>query len=35
VQVQGEELFFDYVLKDGICNSLNASLLMKKIGIEL
>ncbi|MGB4770025.1 MAG: MutS family DNA mismatch repair protein [Chitinophagaceae bacterium] len=35
VQVQGEELFFDYILKDGICNSLNASLLMKKIGIEL
>jgi hypothetical protein len=35
VQVQGEELFFDYILKDGICKSLNASLLMKKIGIEL
>lgn len=35
VQVKGEELFFDYKLKDGICHSLNASLLMKKIGIEL
>jgi hypothetical protein len=35
VQVKGEELFFDYKLKDGICRSLNASLLMKKIGIEL
>ena len=35
VQVQGEELFFDYTLKQGICTSLNASLLMKKIGIEL
>ena len=35
VQVQGEELFFDYTLKQGICRSLNASLLMKKIGIEL
>lgn len=35
VQVAGEELFFDYKLKEGICTSLNASLLMKKIGIEL
>jgi hypothetical protein len=35
VQVKGEELFFDYKLKEGICHSLNASLLMKKIGIEL
>jgi hypothetical protein len=35
VQVKGEELFFDYKLKEGICQSLNASLLMKKIGIEL
>jgi hypothetical protein len=35
VQVSGEELFFDYKLKIGICTSLNASLLMKKIGIEL
>jgi DNA mismatch repair ATPase MutS len=35
VQVSGEELSFDYKLKDGICTSMNASLLMKKIGIEL
>jgi hypothetical protein len=35
VQVEGEELFFDYRLKGGICTSLNASILMKKIGIEL
>lgn len=35
VQVSNEELYFDYKLKDGICNSLNASILMKKIGIEL
>lgn len=35
VQVSGEELYFDYLLKPGICNSLNASILMKKIGIEL
>ncbi len=35
VQVQGEELFFDYKLKSGICTSMNASILMKKIGIEI
>jgi hypothetical protein len=35
VQVRGDELYFDYVLKEGICRSMNASLLMKKIGIEL
>ncbi len=35
VQVDKEELFFDYKLKPGVCESLNASILMKKIGIEL
>jgi DNA mismatch repair ATPase MutS len=35
VQVSNDELYFDYVLKPGICTSLNASILMKKIGIEL
>ncbi len=35
VQVSNDELFFDYKLKPGVCNSLNASILMKKIGIEL
>lgn len=35
VQVDGEELYFDYRLKPGICQSLNASLLMKKIGIDM
>ena len=36
VQVaNGDELYFDYKLKDGICTSLNASILMRKIGIEL
>ena len=34
-QVSNDELFFDYKLKEGICNSINASILMKKIGIEL
>ncbi|MEP6926547.1 MAG: MutS family DNA mismatch repair protein, partial [Ginsengibacter sp.] len=35
VQVSNDELFFDYQLRPGVCNSLNASILMKKIGIEL
>ena len=35
VQVAVDELYFDYKLKRGICTSMNASLLMKKIGIEL
>lgn len=34
-QVSNDELYFDYRLKDGVCNSINASILMKKIGIEL
>lgn len=35
VQVANDELYFDYKLKKGVCQSMNASLLMKKIGIEL
>lgn len=35
VQAAGNELYFDYKLKDGICKSLNASILMKNIGIEM
>ncbi len=35
VQVEGEELYFDYKLKEGVCQSMNASILMKKIGIEI
>ncbi len=35
VQVNNDELYFDYKLKEGVCKSLNASILMKKIGIEL
>lgn len=34
-QVNNEELYFDYSLKKGICHSINASILMRKIGIEL
>ncbi len=33
-QIRGEELFFDYLLREGVCESLNATLLMKKIGIH-
>ncbi|MEP6710898.1 MAG: hypothetical protein ABJA37_00705 [Ferruginibacter sp.] len=35
VQVNNEELYFDYKLQPGVCTSMNASILMKKIGIEL
>ncbi len=35
VQVKGDELFFDYRIKDGVCKSMNASVLMKQIGIEM
>lgn len=35
VQVAGQELYFDYKLKQGVCTNLNASVLMQKIGIEL
>jgi hypothetical protein len=35
VQVNNEKLYFDYKLKDGICQSMNASVLMKQIGIEM
>jgi MutS domain V len=35
VQVANDELYFDYKLKPGICQSFNASILMKNMGIEL
>ena len=35
VQVNDNKLFFDYKLKQGICTSMNASILMKQIGIEM
>jgi DNA mismatch repair ATPase MutS len=35
VKVEGEELYFDYKLTPGVCTSLNASILMKKMGIRL
>jgi len=35
IQVKGEEMLFDYLLKDGACTIFNASLLLKKIGIHI
>ena len=35
VQVAGNDLYFDYKLKQGICQSMNASILMRNIGIEM
>jgi hypothetical protein len=35
VTIEGNELHFDYRLKQGVCRTLNATLLMKKIGIEI
>jgi DNA mismatch repair ATPase MutS len=35
VQFHGEELSFDYTLKEGVCTTKNAELLMKQIGIEI
>ena len=34
VQIAGDDMSFDYKLYAGICTSLNASILMKKIGID-
>lgn len=33
IQVEGEEMNFDYKLKDGACKTFNATLLLKRIGI--
>jgi DNA mismatch repair ATPase MutS len=35
VKIEGEELYFDYKLTPGICTSMNASILMKKMGIRM
>lgn len=35
VKIDGEELYFDYKLNPGICTSMNASILMKKMGIHV
>ena len=33
VEIKNDKLYFDYKLKDGIAQSLNASFLMRKMGI--
>ncbi|HEY0751883.1 MAG TPA: hypothetical protein VGD26_12050, partial [Chitinophagaceae bacterium] len=35
VEVQDEQMYFDYKLKHGVCKTVNAYLLMKNIGIEM
>jgi DNA mismatch repair ATPase MutS len=35
VQVENDQLYFDYKLHHGVCRSLNASILMRKMGIEI
>jgi DNA mismatch repair ATPase MutS len=35
VKIEGEELYFDYRLNRGVCSSMNATLLMKKMGIDI
>ena len=33
VELENDELVFDYKLKEGICSNMNAAYLMKKMGI--
>lgn len=35
VDIKGNQLFFDYKLRKGVCKSLNASILMQNMGIDL
>lgn len=35
VKIEGEDLYFDYKLTKGVCRSMNASILMKKMGIKI
>ncbi len=35
VEIEGEELEFDYKMQPGICHSFNATVLMKKMGIDV
>jgi DNA mismatch repair ATPase MutS len=34
IQIENEEMFFDYKIKDGECKTFNASILLKAIGID-
>jgi len=35
IKINNEDLYFDYLLNKGVCTSLNASILMKKMGINI
>jgi len=35
ISVNGEELVFDYKIRSGVCNTMNASILLKKIGLSV
>lgn len=35
IKVHGEEMHFDYKLKEGECKVFNASMLLKNIGVEI
>ncbi len=35
IQVEGQEMFFDYKIKEGECKTFNASMLLKAIGLEV
>jgi len=35
VKIENDEMYFDYKLNKGVCKSLNASILMKKMGIKI
>jgi len=35
IQTEGQEMFFDYKIKDGECKTFNASILLKQIGLEI
>ncbi|WP_421919391.1 MutS-related protein [Marinifilum sp.] len=35
IKIDGEQLYFDYKVQDGVCKTFNAPILMKKMGIEM
>ncbi len=35
IQVNGDEMYFDYLIKDGECKTFNASMLLKAIGLDV
>jgi len=35
IKISNDDLYFDYILNKGVCTSLNASILMKKMGINI